>query len=189
MNEILHSEGLGFARLMMVLSSLSPLFILWGVRGVKCIEDRWLWLGLAFLVLAPNIVLYLRFRSARLHNDAKTVTIGQAEDHRDNLLVYLFAMLIPLYDANLGNQRETAAVIVAFVFVLFLFWHLNLHYMNVAFALFGYRVFTIQPPTGNALTEGFPFVLLTVRTRLNEGQQIRAYRISNTVFFEPKGTV
>src|SRR5262249_19067558 len=97
----------------------------------------------------------------------------------------LFAMLIPLYDANVGSLRDAAATIIAFVFIVFLFWHLNLHYMNVLFALFGYRVFTIRP-LASAIGGREPFVLLTTRSSLPAGVQVDAYRISDTVYFEPK---
>jgi hypothetical protein len=62
--------------------------------------------------------------------------------------------------------------------------------MNILFALFGYRVFTVDPVSPEAVIGGQEtFVLLTPRVRLPSGQQIRAYRISNTVFFEPKGDI
>jgi len=181
------NEGLKLARLLMVLSSLSPLFLLWAVRGVGCIRDAWLWPVCGALIIVPNSVLWLRVRISRLRNDTKMLTVGEADDHREHLLVYLFAMLIPLYDANLGSTRDTLATVAAFVFIVFLFWHLNLHYMNLLFALLGYRVFTIHPrhAEGGA-TEHLPFVLLTTRPHLKGGEQIKAFRISNTVFFEPK---
>jgi hypothetical protein len=170
---------------MMVLSSLSPLFVLWAVRGLNCIEDRWLWLICLLLIVIPNGVLLLRIRIAKSRGDVRTLKIGYAEDHREYLLVYLFAMLIPLYDVNLGSPRDVAAAVVALVFVVFLFWHLNLHYMNIFFALAGYRVFTVGP--GDQDSASTPsFVLLTTRTGLRSGELITAYRLSNTVFFEPR---
>ena len=36
-----HHEGLKAARVLMVLSSISPLFILWAIRGNNLIPDRW----------------------------------------------------------------------------------------------------------------------------------------------------
>ena len=36
-----HSEGLRAARLLMVLSSVSPLFILWAIRGNSLIPGSW----------------------------------------------------------------------------------------------------------------------------------------------------
>jgi hypothetical protein len=38
------SEGLRLARLMMVLSGLSPLFVLWAIRGPTVMTSRRMWL-------------------------------------------------------------------------------------------------------------------------------------------------
>jgi len=94
----------------------------------------------------------VRLKLAMKRGTLRTIDVERAEDHRDHLLVYLFAVLLPLFDANIGRARDSAATILAFVFVVFLFWHLNLHYMNVFFAIAGYRVFTIHgPATRNRL--------------------------------------
>jgi hypothetical protein len=170
---------------MMVLSSLTPLFLLWAVRGVTCIKDEWLWIICFLLIGIPNAVLLWRIRIARVRNDVRTLVIGEAEDHREYLLVYLFAMLIPLYDVNLSSPRDAVAAVVALLFIVFLFWHLNLHYMNIFFALAGYRVFTIAPGEQSFAT-GAPFVLLTKRIAVQKNDTLRAYRLSNNVFFEPR---
>jgi hypothetical protein len=179
------AEGLKAVRLMMVLSSLSPLFFLWAVRGLSCIEDHWLWLTCAMLIIGPNLVLLWRIRVATQRNDVRMLTIEKAEDHREDLLVYLFAMLVPLYDVSLSSPRDAAAALVALFFIVFLFWHLHLHYMNLLFAIRGYRVFTITPAE-DALGTGEPFVLLTKRLGVHVGEKVQAYRLSNTVFFEPE---
>ena len=41
MNDSHHNEGLKTARLLMVLSSISPLFILWAIRGNSLIPDHY----------------------------------------------------------------------------------------------------------------------------------------------------
>jgi hypothetical protein len=115
----------------------------------------------------------------RRREDKKTITIETADDPRDHLLVYLFAMLIPLFESNIGSARDSAATIVALLLVIFLFWHLHLHYMNVLFAIFGYRVFTVRDADGTHV-----LVLLSKRTVLPRGTQLQAYRLSNTVFIE-----
>ncbi len=78
-----------------------------------------------------------------------------------------------------SSPRDSAATIVALVFVIFLFWHLNLHYMNVVFALFGYRVLTVR-----AAAEAQPIVVLARRSTLLPGSKLQAYRLSNTVYIE-----
>lgn len=172
-------EGLPFVRLAMVVSSLAPLFVLWAVRGINPIPDEWLITSCVLLIVIPNAILLARLWIARRRHDKKTISIVTADDHRDHLLVYLFAMLIPLFESNVGNPRDSAATAVALILVIFLFWHLNLHYMNILFALFGYRVFTVRDAEDTHL-----LVLLSQRSSLPRGTKLHAYRLSNTVFIE-----
>lgn len=181
-------EGMKTARLLMVLSSVSPLFILWAIRG-NCLIPEQYFLGFCTLmVVLPNLFLWLRIRTARKLKETREITVGTAEDHRDHLLVYLFAMLLPFYTANLSSWREVATALAALGFVIYLFWHLNLHYMNIVFAAGGYRVFTVYPPTdNNPLSGRTSFVLITRRISLLPGERITAYRLSDTVYFEGDG--
>ena len=93
-------------------------------------------------------------------------------------------MLLPFYTVNLRDCREFAATLLALLFILFLFWHLNLHYMNLLFAIKGYRVFTVTPDPTDRIGSPAPFVILTKRIALPEREQIKAYRLSDTVFIE-----
>jgi hypothetical protein len=173
------------ARLLMVLSSISPLFILWAIRGIKLIPDIYFLSFCALMVLVPNGFLWLRIRTARKLRETKEIVVGTAEDHRDHLLVYLFSMLLPFYTTDLGVWRDFAATMAALGFIVFLFWHLNLHYMNLLFAVFGYRVFTISPvEDGNPLSGKTSQVLITRRAVVSPGERLVAYRLSDTVYFE-----
>ena len=180
-----HQDGLRLARLLMVIGSLSPLFILWAIRGTRDVPDKW-WAGFcAFCVVAPNLMLYARWRIAHRRNDHRVILVQSAKDQSEHLLVYLFAMLIPLFGVDLGGLRDTIAVLVAFAFVVFVFWHMNLHYMNVIFALFGYKVFTVDAaaPAGRPASAG-TVVVLSKRTAIASQTQLDAIRLSNTVFVE-----
>ncbi|HZQ25250.1 MAG TPA: hypothetical protein VFA89_20855 [Terriglobales bacterium] len=182
------SEGLKTARLLMVLSSISPLFLLWAIRGSKLIPDRYLISFCVAMVILPNLFLWLRIRTARRLQEKRELVVGSAEDHRDHLLVYLFAMLLPFYPIDTGTWRDFAALISALGFVVFLFWHLNLHYMNLIFAVRGYRVFTISPPKDeNAYSGRTSQVLITSRVSLLADEHIIAYRLSDSVYFEVEG--
>jgi len=177
-------EGLRIARLLMVLSSISPLFILWAIRGNDLIPDL-LFIGLCtFMVVLPNVVLWLRIWRAK-KSGKHPIVVGAADDHRDHILVYLFAMLLPFYSESIGTWRDLGATLTALSFIVFLFWHLNLHYMNLVFAVFGYRVFTIHPiADGNPHSGKIPLVLITKRVYIAPKEEIKAYRLSNTVFLE-----
>lgn len=179
------SEGLKAARLLMVLSSVSPLFILWAIRGNSLIPDHYFIGFCALMVVLPNAFLWLRIRTAKKQRDRREITVGSADDHRDHILVYLFAMLLPFYSQDLGNVRDLAATLAALAFIVFLFWHLNLHYMNLLFAALGYRVFTVYPPVdGNPLTGKTRHALITRRVSLTSDEQLVAYRLSDTVYLE-----
>lgn len=180
-----HREGLKIARLLMVLSSISPLFILWAIRGNILIPDRY-FIGFCLLmVVLPNAFLWLRIWTARRLGDKRELTVGKADDHRDHILVYLFAMLLPFYSEDLGSWRSLGSALAALAFIVFLFWHLNLHYMNLLFAALGYRVFTVFPPAdGNPLTGKASHALITRRVSLSTGEHLIAYRLSDTVYLE-----
>lgn len=187
MSNTAHSEGLKIARLPMVLSSISPLFILWAIRGSRILPDSYLLSLCASMVIAPNLSLWLRVREAKKEKLLRELVIGSAEDHRDHLLVYLFAMLLPFYPIDTGTWRDLAALMTALSFVVFLFWHLNLHYMNLLFAIKGYRVFTILPPKDdNPISGRISLVLITPRLSILPGDRLIAYRLSDTVYFEVK---
>jgi hypothetical protein len=184
---IQRNSGLGIARLLMVVGSLSPLFVLWAIRGARGIPDRW-WTGfcIAFVVL-PNLGLYIRWRVAHVRNDHRVIIAQTAKDQSDHLLVYLFAMLIPLFGVDLGGIRDTIAVLVAFSFVTFIFFHMNLHYINILFALLGYQVFTVQVVTSASTgspTMSRSVVMLSKRSSIAPLTQIDAIRLSDTVLVE-----
>ena len=180
-------EGLKAARLLMVLSSLSPLFILWAIRGNKLIPEYYFIIACALMVVVPNAFLQWRICAARNDDDKRELTAGTSENHRSHVLSYLFATLLPFYREELATCRDLAAMIVALVFIVFLFWRLNLHYMNIFFALQGYQVFTVSSPQdGNPHTGREPFVLITHRLVLSPGDRVFAYRLSNTVYLEEK---
>lgn len=182
-----HKEGLKVARLLMVLSSVSPLFILWAIRGTTLVPDAYFLTFCVLMVIVPNAFLWLRIATAKKNQEKRELTVGVAEDHREHLLVYLFAMLLPFYADTLATWRALAAALAALSFIVFLFWHLNLHYMNILFALFGYRVFTLYPGSDtNPLSGRLNYVLITPRVSLAAGDRITAYRISDTVYFEAR---
>jgi hypothetical protein len=169
----------------MVLSSISPLFILWAIRGNHLIPDRWLIGFCALMVVMPNGFLWLRIRTAMRQADKRELTVGTADDHRDHILVYLFAMLLPFYSEAIGTWRDLSATLTALAFIVFLFWHLNLHYMNLVFAALGYRVFTVSPPAdNNPLTGRTRQAVITQRVSLAPGDSLVVYRLSDTVYLE-----
>ena len=179
------TEGFRVFRLAMVLSSLSPLFVLWTIRGSAIIPDTWLVIVCLSLVALPTWFLHWRVKTARAKRDERQVTVGAHEDSQKHLLVYLFATLLPFYRTTPADYRDTVAMALALGFIVFLFWHLRLHYVNILFALKGYRIFTVFPPRdGNAYTGKEAFVLITSRIHLYDDERIKVCRITDSVYME-----
>lgn len=178
-------EGLGLVRLLMVLGSLAPLFILMAVRGNSVIPNSYFTTICVLLAVLPTIFLSCRVRTAQRQNDIRSLIAGYTEDHRSHVLIYLFAILLPFYRDEIADCRDLAAMGIALGLIIFLFWRLNLHYMNLWFAFFRYNVFTVSPPQDdNPHTGAEKFVLITKRNQLQEGERFDAIRLSNSVYLE-----
>ena len=182
-------EGMAFIRLILVWSSLSPVFLLWAIRGVPAICDR-IWIPICLvLFLLPTLILLLVAWLARRAQNVKTITVSSSKDQREHLLTYLFAMLIPLFDANLDGIRSVFAMGTAFLFIMFLFWHMRLHYMNLIFAIFDYRIFTVEARSGPAAAGGNgqrmkTFAVISRRHHLPDGEALTGYRLGGNVLVD-----
>lgn len=182
-------EGLELTRFILVWSSLSPVFVLWAIRGVDAIQDKY-WIPICVvLFLLPTLILRAIFHRARKVENTKTIHISSAKDQREHLLTYLFAMLIPLFDANTDGMRDLTAVSLAFIFVMFLFWHMRLHYMNLFFAMCGYRIFTVEAKIGTTEKDRtrdrfVTYAVISRRHFIPDDDVLTGYRLGGRVLFD-----
>lgn len=170
-------------------SSLSPVFLLWAIRGIDKIDDKyWIPACLAMFTI-PTAILVLARRYQTKIDNSQTISVVRVREEREHLLTYLFAMLIPLFDANLEGWRDLTAVATAFLFVLLLFWHMRLHYMNLYFALRGYRIFTVEvelSTTANnrARKTLTTYAVLSKRHCIPEGETLTGIRLGGDVLID-----
>lgn len=177
--------SLGVVRLLLVWSSLSPVFLLWALRGTSAIPDKYFVPACLVMFGAPSALLVAFWKNARESQNTRTIDVATSENPKDHLLTYLFAILIPLYQTSLGGIRDLAAVAVALLLVVFLFWHLRLHYMNLAFALFGYRIFTVETPAlGVAGAQTTTYAIISRRTVIPTGKPLTGYRLGGRVLVD-----
>lgn len=174
------NDGLALVKFMMLLSSMAPLFLLVGIRGMdSVIVDKHLWIAVACLVLIPYLVLQLRIRLSIKSNDTFVLDVTDVKNNKEYLFTYLFTVLLPLYSVTISNNREFGAMMFAICFVIFVLWNMNLHFVNILFAFMGYRVFTIESFDSA--------ILLTTRTTIPKDlKELKVHRLSNTVFIELK---
>ena len=180
-----HREGLGFTRLLLVLSSFAPLFVLWAIRGVAVVPDVYFIPLCAMLAVVPSLALWYRIQIAKRQRDQREMVLGTVDDRRQALLSYLFAMLLPFYRQDFSSWRELVAILVALLFIILLFWHLKLHYLNVLFAAFGYRLYSVGGlQDSQRRRDGGEWVLITKRNPVSRGDRVTVLRITNTVYIE-----
>lgn len=184
-SRIAPKESLAALRFVLVIGSLAPLFVLWAIRGNSLIPDIWLIPVCIGLAVFPNFVLLARRNAAKRARSTREVVVGRAEDHREHLIVYIFTILLPLYGIAPDGLRDLAATASVLLIIVFIFWHLNLHYMNLLFAFMGYRVFTIYPQEdANPHSGRQTYALITRRVHVAPSDRIIAYRLSDSVFWE-----
>lgn len=174
-------EGVPIVKFMMLLSSMTPLFLLIGLRGIdaKVISDKWLWIIIAVIVIVPFIILYARIRAAVKSRNIVTVDITGSSNNKDYLFTYLFTVLLPMYSFTITNCRDAFALLFALIVVLFVLWNMNLHFINIFFAVQGYKVYTLNSVDGA--------ILLSARHNLPANlKDMAVHRISNSVFIEIK---
>ncbi len=197
-------ESLKLTRLMMVLSGFNILFLLWAITGAEVLKEyKWVFTCkgaekivtpyLSFqiicflMIIIPWGLLRRREKTARKNKDIRKLTIIKAQDHREHLLVYLLAVLLPLWASNMAEIRTFISTIIALLFIVFVFYNLRLHYINIIYAIRGYKIYTIFPAdSDNAFSGKTSFVLITPRDYIDKIEDLKCYRISDTVYMESK---
>ena len=178
-------EGQSIGRLLMVLSSISPLFVLWAIKGTQIVSDVYFLPICETMVALPNLYLYWRILRARTEHDRRELVIGRLEDYRYHVLTYIFAMLLPFYQQDIASPRDLIAMCAALLLIIILFWKLNLHYINIIFIFRGYQTFAVYPHSdGNPYSGRDKFLLITRRSSIEPGCKVKAYRMSDTVYLE-----
>ena len=169
----------------MVMAGFAPLFILLTVRGIDSVPDRWLWVACSVLVLGPMLLLAARLFCVFRGTEPSPLYVDDVEESRSHLVVYLFATLLPFYRQSLLDMRDLVAVLLALALIVFLFWRLNLHYVNILLVVFGFNIYTIRPSTQdqNPFNNRIPIVVVIRERSLPPKTTILGYRLSDTLWW------
>ncbi|MCX8514415.1 MAG: hypothetical protein ORN24_02490 [Burkholderiales bacterium] len=172
------TDGVPLVKLMMLLSSMAPLFFLIGIRGINgVVSDKYVWIFIALVIIIPHLILWFRLYRAKKSHDVYTVKVKSARNNKEYLFTYLFTVLLPLYSVSIATQRDLIAIFSAVLFILFVLWNMNLHFINIMFALMGYRVFILEDFNSA--------ILLTKRTKFPSAiSELNVHRLSNSVYIE-----
>jgi len=169
----------------MILASLSPVFLVWAIIGMNRIPDLVFVPICLLLVSIPHYVIIRRIKVALKTRSEKQITILTAKDSREHLLTYFMPLALPVMAVSFSDWRGFSATLFVFSIMAFASWHLRVFYVNVFFALFGYRIFKVTQPA-NKLSHGIDErILITKRVQLNEGDKVVAVNLGGNVYYAP----
>jgi len=175
---IKQKEGVPVIRLMLIVSSLAPLFIMLSFRGASnVIPDSTLWIVTASVLIIPSFLILIRIISAQKKHEIYELQTSETTQNKEYLFTYLFTILLPLYSLSITTMRELLAVFSAILFVILVLWNMNLHYVNILFALFGYKIYTLKSDESKLLISSKLYINSDIT---------KAHRISNSVYIEVK---
>lgn len=172
-----------FIRLMLVLACMAPLFILMAIRGVGIVPWEIYFPVFISLALVPNLILAVRLFIATKNNDRKRIRVTNSTDNREQLITYIFAMLLPLFQSSVSTEQDLYAALCALLFVIYIFGHMELYYMNFFFALAGYRILSIRPDSASG-NLSVSHVLITKKTSISSTTDINPLRVTDFLLFD-----
>jgi hypothetical protein len=176
------ADRLGAVRYLLVVSALSPVFLLWAARGVSSIPD-YIWVpSCVGAFLFPNLLVFGFLVSSAKRKSTKTITVSSSTEHQEHLITYLLTMLIPLYQTDISSERGIAAALMAFLFVSFIFWWMRVHYVSIVFALFGFRIFETQ--SGGGESSKIKTIVITKRSSIAPGTVVTGIRLGSGALLE-----
>ena len=167
-------------RFILVLACMAPLFVLMAIRGISVVPWEWYFPTFLALAVLPNLYLAFRMRQARKLNDRKRITVEEASDNREQLITYIFAMLLPLFQSSVSTENDLYAALAATLIVIFIFGHMELYYMNFFLAFRGFRIVSVR----SSGQFGVSHVLITKRTTFPAQLQLTPVRITDFLLFD-----
>ena len=169
----------------MILASLSPVFIVWAIVGMDKIEDS-VFVPICILLAAvPHYFIIRRIKIALKTASEKEITIEDAKDSREQLLTYFMPLVLPIMAVSFSSWRGFYATLFLFAIMAFASWHLRVFYVNVFFAIFGYRIFRITQPESK-LSHGIDErMLITKHIQLDKGAKLCVVNLGGNVYYAP----
>lgn len=178
-------EDLTVFRGMLILASMSPVFLVWAILGMDKIPDRYFISACLLLVFVPHFFLLDRIRIALKNKTEKRITIETAKDSKENLLTYFFPLVLPLMAVSFSTWRGFSATIFLFLLMAFASWHLRVFYINIFFAVFGYRIFKITQSPSKLTNSSDDRILITKHQKLVKGESVIAVNLGGNVYYAP----
>lgn len=185
MKDLFNLQSDSGVQLLLVLSSVSPIVLLWAIRGTSLTSDCVFISACLVIFFILNIAHFLFLFAARKHETIRIVRVKALIDRRPDIITYLFALVLPLYATNLDSWRNLALSLAVILIIVLLFWRTNLHYLNFWVLVFGLTCFEVRSEEAATNGQGLAsYILISRRSWIPSEEQVRSLVLSDTVFLE-----
>ncbi len=132
-------------RLILFLSSYSPLFLLISVRGW---HDNWkLALGLAIVAVVSVAVLFTFLHYAQTLGPGK-IRVASVASRDGDAMSYIVTYLLPFLAVHLSDATDVGSLGIVILVIGFLYVNSNMIYTNPVLNIAGYHTFEVDDGDG-----------------------------------------
>lgn len=162
-------------RIVLFLSSYTPLFLIMGVKYGLVHH----YFGLATLLLsAASIAALLYYLRVARTFGADRVTVEKISGKDTEAMSYIVTYLIPFLDIKIEEVSNWVSLLLLFLVVAVLYVHSNLIYINPTLNVMNYHLFEIEIDGGKTTA------LLSKRSFVERGSQISVISLGDQIVLE-----
>jgi len=164
-------------RLVLFLSSYSPLFVLLVIRNNNASH----YVAVGLLVLAGGSFLVLAAFLWRVqHFESHEVAVSTVEPRGTETMGYIMTYLIPFLDIDLAKTPDIISLGLLLAVLGLLYTNSNLIHVNPMLAFFGYKIFD------TTVDQGKPSALVTRKAYVRSGTKLNVISMGDYVLIEKK---
>lgn len=164
-------------RLILFLSSYSPLFVIIAMRGWH--DSRRIAIGLAIVAVLSIIILFVFLHVVRKISPGK-VSISSVVSRDGDVMSYIVTYLLPFLAIKLDDPTDIASLGIVFVVIGLLYVNSNMIQTNPVLNIVGYHIFEIEDGDGKRVS------LICKRSYVRTGSEINAISLGDYVLLEKK---
>jgi len=163
------------ARILLFLSSYSPLLIVFGLRNPfsSPIAEGVLYGGAAISIL--TLVLFIRQGYSL---EASSIELKSASNRDSEAMTYVVTYFIPFLGVSYTDISSVISLLLVYVVICIIYVSANLIHTNPILNLIGYHLYEIEDQDGK------PGTLITKREYVGPNDRIKASSLSNYILLE-----
>jgi hypothetical protein len=134
-------------RISLVASVISPVFLIWALKGNAVVSNRNFVISCLVLFALPNFYLGLLVMIAKRKNIRRTLVVQGLRDRREDVVATLLAILLPFFTSDLDSWQNILVAAVTVGIVCLLLLHARMYYFNPILALLGAHCYEMTDGT------------------------------------------